>query len=201
MQISERPRPQDTSCELANHPRRKVRPVAVFRSFSACSGLARLRTLRNSATLCRIRLCMYAFEHLTERFVQFCQHFAITCYLDVDTTKLTVVVQVVAEELDSRDGRLHRFRVGEMPRKEHECHVAHILPSVQTRDGANLQWWFAVAVQDLGRILDRGLTSRVDEFLIKTPRVRLVPSFCLSTSRKRDSPAKRLYQRFGPFLP
>lgn len=51
--------------DVQNQPRRNVRPLAVLRSFSACSGLARLRTLRNSATLCRIRLCMYAFEHLT----------------------------------------------------------------------------------------------------------------------------------------
>ena len=47
------------------YARRNVRPLAVLRSFSASSGLARLSTLRNSETRERMRLCMYALEHLT----------------------------------------------------------------------------------------------------------------------------------------
>lgn len=49
----------------AVYARRNVRPLAVLRSFSAYSGFARFKTLRNSATRERMRLCMYAFEHLT----------------------------------------------------------------------------------------------------------------------------------------
>lgn len=41
-----------------------VLPLTVLLSCTATSGLARLRILRNSATRCRIRECMYAFEHL-----------------------------------------------------------------------------------------------------------------------------------------
>lgn len=50
---------------LLRSPGPPVTHLAVLRSFSACSGFARLSTLRNSATRWRMRLCMYALEHFT----------------------------------------------------------------------------------------------------------------------------------------
>jgi hypothetical protein len=58
----------DKKCPQLTTPRAYLvlndRPVAVFLSCTATSGFARLRILRNSATLYRIRECMYALEHL-----------------------------------------------------------------------------------------------------------------------------------------
>lgn len=78
---------------------------------------------------------------------------------------LDVVVEVVPEELDVRDAAERDGRVGKVTGEENKCHIANVFSSSKARDVADLEGWVSVRVQDLGSVLDRGLTPGIDEFL------------------------------------
>jgi len=51
-----------------------------------------------------------------------------------------MVVKIVAEELDVRDGSSSDVGVGEVAWEENKGHIANVFRVSQTRDVPNLQW-------------------------------------------------------------
>lgn len=76
-----------------------------------------------------------------------------------------MVVKIVAEELDVRDGSGSDVGVGEVAREENKGHVANVFRVSQTGDMPDLQRGLPICEQDLGRVLDLRQPARIHEFL------------------------------------
>lgn len=76
-----------------------------------------------------------------------------------------MVVKIVAEELDVRDGSGSDVGIGEVAREENKGHVANVFRVPQTGDVPDLQRGLPVCEQDLGRVLDLRQPARIHEFL------------------------------------
>ena len=79
---------------------------------------------------------------------------------------LDVVVEVVPEQRDVADRLGRDGRRGEVAGEEHKRDVANIVAVAQSGQPADLERRLAVREQDLGRVLDLGQATRVDEFLV-----------------------------------
>jgi len=77
---------------------------------------------------------------------------------------LDMIVQVVTEELDVRDGRLLNGGVGEVAREEDKGDITDIF-ALSERKMTNFKRRVSVGIKDLRRILNRGLSSSINEFL------------------------------------
>ena len=55
-----------------------------------------------------------------------------------------MIVKIVAEELDVRDGSSRNMEVGKVAWEENKGHIANVLRVSQTRDVPDLQWGFPV---------------------------------------------------------
>lgn len=78
---------------------------------------------------------------------------------------LDVVMKVVTEQLDVRDGGGCDVCVGKMARGQDECDIADLLRRFQTCEATEFERWVAIVVQNLRGVLDSGKSTRVDEFL------------------------------------
>ena len=78
---------------------------------------------------------------------------------------LDVIVKVVAEELDMRDGSGRDVGVGEVAREEDKGHVANFIRVSETRDLPNLERGVPIREEHLRRVLDLRQAACVHEFL------------------------------------
>jgi hypothetical protein len=76
-----------------------------------------------------------------------------------------MVMKVIAEQLDVRDGSSRNIGVGEVARKENKGHVADIIRVSETRDLSDFERRFPVCEENLGRILDLRQSARIHKFL------------------------------------
>jgi hypothetical protein len=74
-------------------------------------------------------------------------------------------VEVVAEDLDPRDRLLTNSSCSIVAWEQNKCNVTLALRVQETRNMTNLQWGFAVRVDDLGCVLQMRLLSGIHEFL------------------------------------
>ena len=81
-----------------------------------------------------------------------------------------MVVKIVAEELDVRDGSGSDMGIGEVAREENKGHVANVFRVPQTGDVPDFQRGLPVCEQDLGRVLDLRQPARVHKFLNRCVR-------------------------------
>jgi len=76
-----------------------------------------------------------------------------------------MIMKVIAEQLDVRDGSSRNIGVGEVARKENKGHVADIIRVSETRDVSDFERRVPVCEENLGRILDLRQSARVHKFL------------------------------------
>jgi len=78
---------------------------------------------------------------------------------------LDVIVEIITEGLDQADGPLTVF-LGGVAREQHEGDEGNVLAALETLDVLELDGGVAGVEQNLGRVLESGLTPSVNEFLI-----------------------------------
>jgi len=76
-----------------------------------------------------------------------------------------MIMEVIAEQLDVRDGPSRNIGVGEVARKENKGHVADIIRVSETRDVSDFERRVPVCEENLGRILDLRQSACIDKFL------------------------------------
>src|ERR1700733_849240 len=76
-----------------------------------------------------------------------------------------MIMEVMAEHLDVRDGPSRNIGVGEVARKENKGHVADIIRVSETRDVSYFERRVPVCEENLGRILYLRQSARIHKFL------------------------------------
>lgn len=76
-----------------------------------------------------------------------------------------MIVKVVAEELDVRDGPSSDIGVGEVAREKDKGHIADVIRVSKTRDLSDLERGIPICEEHLGRVLYLWQPARVHKFL------------------------------------
>lgn len=112
--------------------------------FSLCGGYFRFCPIQNFLEFCnpmshsRVHVCFGTFD---------------------------VVMEIVAEELDVGDRARRNGRLCEMAREEYESYISNVFSVAEAWYVANFERRFTRGVEDLRRVLDCWLSSRVHKFL------------------------------------
>lgn len=76
-----------------------------------------------------------------------------------------MIMKVIAEQLDVRDGSSRNIWVGEMAWEENKGHVADLIRVSETRDVSNFERRIPVCEENLRRILDLRQSACIHKFL------------------------------------
>lgn len=85
--------------------------------------------------------------------------------MHISLRALDVVMKVVAEELYMRDSGGGNFGMGEMTREENKGDVSDVFGVSETGDVTDLEWRITIGIQNLGSVLNGGLSPCVHKFL------------------------------------
>ena len=103
-----------------------------------------------------------------------------------------VVVEVVTEQLNVRDCIVRYVRLGKVAGKEHKGDISNVFRIAEARHIPDFEGRVTIRIEYLGCVLDTGLTSSINKFLVAAS-----PSVCLK-SNAINSPAEIPYQIFYP---